>query len=354
MTTIDGPTLLATMRALSAQGTPAVELIEVYHSLRNGNKDITPDIEFKINEIIHGIDQKERNLKQDVKSWITCADGIFSVSTVIQELGVKDRQGKKNVSDYLVQFCKEGIIEKYETKRGIYRPVEVQCDPIELIDNNTSGLNILYPGQVDKLCKTYPKNIIVVAGEPNAGKTAWLLNAALLNQSLHEVHYFSSEMGQDELVARVKRFGLSLDSWKVKFWDRAGDFHDVIRPDAINIIDFLEMHTDFWRVGALIKNIFDKLNNGIAIIAMQKNPSRKDKDGNMQNYLGLGGYRGAEKARIYLTMGYKEGNHILHIAKGKNWAKPLDNPNKQERIFRLKDGCSFSWGDNWYRVENYD
>ncbi len=86
----------------------------------------------------------------------------------------------------------------------------------------------------------------------------------------HEVHYFSSEMGALELKDRFSKFDRPLNSWKVKFKERASNFADVIKPDAINIIDFLEVHDEFYKIGGLIKDIYDKLTTGIAVIAIRK------------------------------------------------------------------------------------
>ena len=56
---------------------------------------------------------------------------------------------------------------------------------------------------------TMPKNIIVVAGTPNAGKTAFLLNVVQMNMSgKMPIHYFSSEMGSMEFKGRLQKFDL--------------------------------------------------------------------------------------------------------------------------------------------------
>jgi len=101
----------------------------------------------------------------------------------------------------------------------------------------------------------------------------------------------------------------------------------------VNIIDFLEVYDDFYRIGGMIKEIFDNLDNGIAIIAIQKNKG---------NEYGLGGMRGLEKARLYLTM--EPGK--LKIAKAKNWAT-FENPNNLEKEFKLIQGCKFIDDPYW-------
>jgi hypothetical protein len=174
------------------------------------------------------------------------------------------------------------------------------------------------------------------AGESNSGKTALALNFARLQQDRFDVHYFSSEMGKTELRERLLKFPYPLESWKVHFWERSSNFADVIRPDGINIIDFLEIHDEFYKVGLYIKDIFDKLKTGIAFILIQKN---KNTD------FGLGGMRSLEKARLYLAM--EPGR--LKIVKAKNWASQK-NPNGLSISFKLVGGCDFHNSTPWEKT----
>jgi hypothetical protein len=155
-----------------------------------------------------------------------------------------------------------------------------------------------------------------------------------MNMAKHEVHYFSSEMGALELKDRLLKFDRPLTSWEiVKFKERASNFADVIKPNAVNIIDFLEVHDEFYKIGGLIKAIYDKLTTGIAVIAIQKN---KGTD------FGLGGMRSLEKARLYLAM--EPGK--IRIVKGKNYASQM-YPNGREHDFRLIQGCHFQGEGTW-------
>jgi len=344
--------IITILQDYSRKGGTSEQLTWAYQNLRNGNEDFTPELEQKIQEIIFKIDTKERNLAASIRAWVSEATGIFSVKDLFIDLGITRRISKKTVSENLSRLVKQGIIEHHGEQRGFFRVVDLACEKITITQEVKPGLDVRYPFGVESLLKTYPKNIVVVAGEPNTGKTAFLLNFAFLNMFNHETHYFSSEMGQDELSARLKKFDLAAETWNVcTFWDRAGDFQDIIKPNAINIIDFLEIHEDFWRVGGIMKKIYDNLDKGIAIIALQKNPTKMDRDGNVLNDLGLGGGRGLEKPRIYLTMGQKNGEHVIKIVKGKNWQDELINPNGLERTFKLVKGCSFMPLTEWVKPE---
>jgi hypothetical protein len=59
---------------------------------------------------------------------------------------------------------------------------------------------------------------------------------------------------------------------RLNFYERAENFADVIRPDEVNIVDFLQLHEDFWKVGGFINEMHKRLNRGVVFIAIQKNP----------------------------------------------------------------------------------
>jgi ABC-type phosphonate transport system ATPase subunit len=194
------------------------------------------------------------------------------------------------------------------------------------------------PFEIDKKVEIMPGNIIAIAGEVNAGKTAFLLN--VLNENMHkfEIHYFSSEMGGSELKKRLKKFDypLSLSEWKFKFKERSDNFGDIIvsGEGKINIIDYLELHDNFFLVAKHLSDIHKRLKGAIAIVAIQKNPGTDT---------GLGGFRGMEKPRLYLAMSKGK----LKIVKAKNWATPV-NPNNLEVGFKIVDGCKLIKTGDWH------
>jgi len=178
----------------------------------------------------------------------------------------------------------------------------------------------------------YPKNIAVVAGSKDAGKTAFCLNFARLNQENFEVNYFCSEIAAQEFRERLKLFGFPLDSWKIKVWERSSNFADVIKPDALNIIDFFEISNEFYLISKELKAIHDKLNKGVALIAIQKDKNAK---------LGRGGSFSIEKARLYVTLDAKDYHNELTIVSGKNWAQKDKNPAGVVIKFKLINGAKF-------------
>ena len=206
------------------------------------------------------------------------------------------------------------------------------------LDAPQTPLDLSFPLGIEELAVVMPGNIMVVAGVSNAGKTAFLMNFAKMNMKARQVHYFSSEMGAEEFKLRVREHNdLLITDWqRMVFYERADNFADVIRPDDINIIDFLELHTDFYKVGGLISDIHQKLNRGCAFIAIQKNPGAEH---------GLGGARSIEKARLYLAL--EPGKCI--IRKAKIFKNKDTNPNGLSMQFKITAGAKFIPEGVWRR-----
>ena len=201
----------------------------------------------------------------------------------------------------------------------------------------TDSLDLWLPFNIHDLVETMPGNIILLAGSPNAGKTGLLLNIIQANQNDFETHYFNSEMGASELKKRLMLFDDTvLSEWKFKAWERSSNFADVIKPGKgkLNIIDFLELHENFYEIGGKLAEIHNKLKGAVAIVALQKNAGSDT---------GLGGFRSLEKPRLYLSM--EAGT--LKIIKAKNW-KGTENPNGKQVIFKVVQGCKFIQTRGWH------
>ena len=289
----------------------------------------------KVASALKRTEGRERPLAEDVRRWLTLQDTYIHLTDAYKDLQILTSAEKENLYVIFNRLRKQGIIEKYGDRPGAYRIVNQSCEPIDIAGATDEMFPLALPFGIERLVKVMPRNIVVVAGEPNAGKTAYLLNLARLNQGDFDCHYFSSEMGAAELRARLEKFDLPMPDWKVRFWERSSGFADVIRPDGINIIDFLEVSKDFYLVGQYIREIFDKLRKGIAVIALQK-PRGRDE--------GLGGQRGLEKPRLYVSL--EPGR--AKIVKAKNWATAT-NPNGLCLDFKLVSGCKFIPTRQWYR-----
>lgn len=277
---------------------------------------------------------------EQIKTWITACPGEFSVKDLDYDLGIKESKDRMGRTKILEKFVAEKILSREGKRRGVYRPYKKELVTMDYTRSNDNFLPIWLPMGIHKMVGTLPGNIIILAGDPNAGKTAVMLNIIKNNMHKFNVHYFNSEMGAGELKGRLQKFdGMELDNWKFNAYSRDRDFADVIfkGENSLNIIDFLEVHEDFYLVGEKIKQIHSVLDGGIAIIAIQKN---KGAD------MAVGGNRTMEKARLVLNI--EPGK--FKITKAKNFVKPDFNPNGAMCEWKLVNGCQFIMqSSDWYK-----
>jgi hypothetical protein len=201
-----------------------------------------------------------RQITREIREWVQDGTGTFLTADLSRELNLTARDGiLRQATKVLCRLVDEGLIERVGSKRGMYRRIEQSAERIDFMDAPTGNYEVKYPFAIEELVETHPGNLVVVAGSPNSGKTALLLNIARMNQARHEVHYYSSEMGAAELRKRLEKFPMKLSDWRVNFWERSSDFADIVRPDCLNIVDFLEVHEDFWEGRGVLKALHDRL-----------------------------------------------------------------------------------------------
>jgi hypothetical protein len=251
----------------------------------------------------------------------------------------ESNNAKTTVRVALGRLEEQGVIAHLGGKAG-YRKIDRESSRIDFLNADVTPVPLRLPFEIERLVKILPRNQIVIAGEQNAGKTAFLLNFAYMNREKFKVNYFSSEMGNQELRLRMEEFKYPLVEWTaINFQDRVTNFHDVIQPDEINVIDYLEITDKFYLVADLMLRIHEKLKTGVCFIALQKDPNKET---------GRGGTFGLEKPRLYLNI-TKAGS--LEIVKAKIWADKRRNPNDLCRLFKLVDGQQFIPTTDWMRKE---
>lgn len=324
------------------------------------------------------------SLQQALESWVHDNEGFFTINQIDTEFNLKTRGEKNNRSICLNRLAKQGLIRKDGKRTGQWRIVTRDCEAMDVFGTGAEKLRIPLPLGLSEMVNLYPGSIAVVAGTSNSGKSAFVSNFAFAchayvstlrkeynisipayvskqgkknpqtfaeylasymdpkNQEA-QVHYFNSEMASPELRDRLDAYPGGVESFrKVNFWKRSSDFADAIRPNGINIIDFMECYDEFWKIGQWINEIHKELNRGIAIVVLQK------KHGAM---VGRGGELTMEKPRLYVNL---ESNApyggICKIVKAKSFVDPKDNPNGKEIDFKLIDGWKFSPISKWRHV----
>jgi len=294
------------------------------------------EIQAKIESAFKRAENRNRNLTAEVREWVSATWGNITATEALQNATNATFEDRKKIRVILGRLVKEGILERVPNKNGVYRKIDTDVEEMAFLNAETDTCDIWLPFNLHKIVELMPGNIILLAGEPNAGKTGFLLNVIHQNMRKFEINYFNSEMGSSELRKRLDKFDdIVLSDWTFKAWERADNFADVVKSGKgkINIVDFLEIYDNFYEVGGKLAEIHNKLKGAIAIIALQKNPGVD---------VGLGGFRGLEKPRLYLSMSAG----VLKIVKAKNW-RTSENPNGKQTRFKIAEGCKLFQQGNW-------
>jgi hypothetical protein len=290
------------------------------------------------------------NLIDKVREWLQNSDGVFNYQELARDLQIiKNLKALQNLRKILSRLTKDEVIERVGLKSGNYRRIENEVEFLDWAAASTDEYEIRLPLELDVLAKIHPQNIIVFAGESNTAKTGLCLETARLNLHDHKIRYQCSEMGAEELAGRLRLFeNVDLDLWhRVEFVPRSENFQDLILPDDLNIVDFIEIHEDFWRVGGMLKAIHDKLRGGVCIAAIQKKPGAD---------VGKGGYMTLEKPRIYVSVSLeKEPDGTVYntarIVKCKSPRNKDRDPNAMQMDFKLIGGWKLFPMTGWRHVK---
>jgi hypothetical protein len=283
--------------------------------------------------------QTTSNLSLAVKDWIVDTGGRwFTRPDLDKDLNIVTPEEKHTRRQIIYTMKEAGELEEHASVSGRYRWIDANCDLLDIQSASRDNIVPLkWPFRIESYADLYSRNLAVIAGSPNAGKSALLLNVMRMNldNSNLDFVYFSSEMAEDELRRRLENFKIPIAAWgKCKFMVRSHNFADIIRPDSVNLIDYLEIDNDFYLIAGQMAAIQNRLRKGIALIALQKKRGAP---------LGRGAEFGLEKPRIYLTMDAG----TLTIEKGKNWHDREVNPDKMFTKFKLVNGCDFQVIQPW-------
>ncbi len=345
------------MGRMLLSGADLSEVIEVIKKLYIADREDW-DQNFIENEVteyfrVHVYPEKtgRRSMLREVEDWVRsnisngprCYDVAISLLACYQELGLKTPDEKSSCRMAFSRLVEKGKLEPMQKRSGLYRYINGKMEDIDFINADTTPFNIRFPLGVHEYVNIYRKSLILLAGSPDEGKTAYCLNLAHKNMKEHNILYFSSEMGAAELKVRLQKFPYPLIDWKVvNFKARSGDFQNAIDPNGFNIVDYLSVTKDFYEIGGKLKDLFDVLDKGIVFVCIQK-PKGRDQ--------GIGGERTLDIARLYLAV---EGG-ILKIVKGKLWRQEAVNPKGLYCKFTLGGGANFKIipdndGADWRRA----
>ena len=307
--------------------------------------DILHNHETNIAECKEFLEKKRLNIAEQVREWVVVTDGDFSVTDCYRELNfvtTRDKSACRTALNRLSDSKKANVIEATGNRRGWYRKVDDSLVIMDVMNAPTTPFDIKWPLGIEEYALIYPGNVIIIAGETNSGKTSFMINFARLNMNAHKIRYMNSEMGESELRINLEKFeDVKLNEWPVEWIERSENHSDVVIPNGINIIDYIEIYEDHYKLAGQIAKIHRKLDKGIAIIAIQK-PANRDE--------GVGGSSTKDKCRLYLSMEFGK----MKLTKVKAWG-PLarygvGNPNNMYCDFDIVRGSEIRPSERgWYR-----
>lgn len=244
--------------------------------------------------------KKPHNLAAHIVEWIKDSGGSFTVDQIDREFCLTTRTEKNNRSKCLSVCVEKKIINKDKRIKGKYNVIDSELSVIDIHNITETPFNIFLPFNLHESVSTPQKSIIVIAGSSNAGKSCLILNTLKLNLSQeYKKLYLISEMRDGEYVDRLRSFkDIKFDDWdNIVAAERSYDFNGAIEhhnKNGLTCIDYLEdVDGEFHKIPSDIRYIYEALDRGVAIIAIQK---RTDLE------FGRGGQGTMEKARLYLTV----------------------------------------------------
>ena len=255
-------------------------------------------------------------------------DEWFSFDDIARYYDWRERETRDDLSSKLYyEYTKKNPTLKKKGK--FYCVIDRDYDVMDFKHHNPAGFfDIKYPFGLERYVKTPRRSIIVFGGSPQAGKTAIAHNLINLNWQTQKVVLFDSENSEAELYERLSVFP-TFQSWPDDLIrSRSANFADVIVPDALNIIDYLEAPENIWEIRTLLREIRDKLTTGICVAMLQK-PEGRD--------LPYGKDWAKQLPRLVMSM--EKG--VLKILKAKSWANREVNPDGLRFSFKLVNGEKF-------------
>ena len=256
-------------------------------------------------DFTENLDYSPKNIAAHIKEWIVNSKGSFTTDQLDREFCLTTRQEKNNRSQVLNRLIKNSLIKRDKRINGKYLILDSNVEWLDITNVKTEAFDIILPFGLHKDVLIPPKAIIVLAGSSNAGKTA--INLNILNDNIgkpYPLNYLMSEMGVAEYSSRIKNFSTGIEQWKrVKVASRSYDFDGIIQhynQDGLTIIDYVEeVDGEYFKIPSTIRDCYDALGDGVAVISIQKKASSE---------FGRGGEGTVEKSRLYLSV------DLIHVS----------------------------------------
>lgn len=276
-----------------------------------------------------------------IKEWLSLIEGTFEVRQIWSELGIVTPQGRNQLRVILFRLEHQEQPILVNLGNGKYRKIDLEKKPIDWRSANSENIIPLrWPFELEKYASIYSKNVVIVAGSKQEGKSTFLYNFIKLNMYKYAIDLFNSETGKEQMKDRFTDLGIPLDA-PFEAYERYDNFADVIEPDRISVIDYLDLNSEFYLAGAEIDRIFRKLTTGLAIIGMQIPPPAEAIIKGVKKIItrdyAYGGGSTAKHAFIYISMS----SHKLKLKHVKKPAQKNVNPENMTWLYNFDEKGQF-------------
>lgn len=266
----------------------------------------------------------------------------ISLQDCYRDLGLKTADEKTACRMAVKRLVERDALEPVSGRVGTYKIVQtIKLAPMKFITEKIPDFPIILPLDLNDMVKIYAKNIIVIAGSKSAGKSMFALWIAIANQHRMPIEYFNSEMGDEEYSDRMQKLGFtSPDQIKFNVYPLHDNYDQYITAERkIFIVDFLEIHDNFYEIAKPIRKIHEKLKDGVCIVLAQMPVGGK---------MALGKGFSAEKARLYLSLDYDEDLRSTKVSIYDAKTQKQNDIRGMYRHIKIINGAKISPIDNWH------
>lgn len=286
-----------------------------------------------------------------IEEWVSLTKGTFNVRDIWAEIGIITPEGKKHLRTILdrMEARQPPIIKHVDKGFGSYRKLDKEAPVIDWRGANSDNIvPLLWPFGIEKYALMYPKNLAIVAGSKQEGKSTYLYDFIKLNMYKYAIDLYSSETGAEQMKDRFCDLGIPNDA-PFQVYERYDNYADVIVPDHISVIDYLDLNSEFYLAGAEIDAIFRALGpGGLAVIGMQIPPPTVTYIKGVKKVIdrdyAYGGGSTAKRAFIYLSLS----SHRLKIKHAKKPAQKNTHPENMMWSYNFDDKGQFCDIDRYF------
>ncbi len=292
--------------------------------------------EFKLVEIPSPSEERSyHKISMAVEAWLELHTGeTFDLDLLCRQLEIREPLHRNYTCTILSKLISKGKLEK---NNRTYKTIDYSSEVLDWVNADDKAIfPLVWPvchedGTEFKWdnVQVSPGDLIVIGGETNKGKTLLVLNLLWDNMDAFPCTLMgNAEYSPGKFKRRTSRMTWANPrkedgSSKFDLIRVRTDWQYKIRPDNINLIDWISLEGDFYRIGKLLEAIKDRLKDGLAVVSLQKGAGATQ---------AVGGHFTEDSADVYITM--QDGH--LTLKKVKEWSMP--NPNGTMWAYDIIEG----------------